>query len=150
MVAAITSTHQLVLGFYTIQKGVSSDNPEHAFILWLIKIAAVTFTVHAVMTDYLLCGVFLFLVYRDIEPHSFSLHIEPLVKVFVYFILFLSFSHNSPDRARGGTYTYQGARESACMLVFSAASRLTYVCTLVDSCPRSNLFVSLAYSLSAP
>ena len=39
--------------FY-LQKGVSSDNPEHAFILWLIKIAAVTFTVHAVMTDYLL------------------------------------------------------------------------------------------------
>jgi len=63
---------------------------------------------------------------------------------------FFSFLHNSPDRARGGTHTNKGARESACMLVFSAASRLTYVCTLVDSCPRSNLFVSLAYSLSAP
>ena len=36
------------------------------------------------------------------------------------------------------------------MLVFSAASRLTYMCTLVDGCPRSNLYVSLANSLSAP
>ena len=71
--------------------------------------------------------------------------------IYIYIIShFFSFLHYSPDRARGGTHTNKGARESACMLVFSAASRLTYVCTLVDSCPRSNLFVSLAYSLSAP
>jgi hypothetical protein len=55
VVAAITSTPQLELDFALyFQKGISSDNPEHAFILWLIKIAVVTFTVHAVMTDYLL------------------------------------------------------------------------------------------------
>jgi len=48
------------------------------------------------------------------------LHIEPLIKAFVFLSSSFFLFHNSPDRARGGTHTNQGARESACMFARSA------------------------------
>ncbi len=72
---------------------------------------------------------------------------------FVLIIILFHFSAHPIELEGVHILTKAHGRAPVCWRVpprLQPASRLTYVCTLVDGCPRSNLSVSLVYSLSAP